>query len=131
MYSDLIEVSHEVRASVEETSVVTRSVRNSRQHWAVVLAGGDGKRLQRVTLKIAGDSRPKQFCSIFGEERLLTQTRARLDPLFHVDRELFAALSKRQGRVVTGEQVAKALLEAVLTAKTGTHIIESENLRIV
>jgi hypothetical protein len=41
------------------------------------------------------------------------------------------ALSKRQGRVVTGEQVAKALLEAVLTAKTGTHIIESENLRYV
>jgi len=33
--------------------------------------------------------------------------------------------------VVTGEQVAKALLEALLTAKTGTHIIESENLRIV
>jgi mannose-1-phosphate guanylyltransferase len=89
MSSDLIEVSHEVRAPVEETSVVTRSVRNSRQHWAVVLAGGDGKRLQSVTLKIAGDSRPKQFCSIFGEESLLTQTRARLDPLFHVDRELF------------------------------------------
>jgi hypothetical protein len=42
-----------------------------------------------------------------------------------------AALSKRQGRVVTGEQVAKALLEAVLTANTGTHIIESENLRNV
>ena len=42
-----------------------------------------------------------------------------------------AALSKRQGRVVTGEQVAKALLEAVLTSKTGTHIIESENLRNV
>jgi hypothetical protein len=42
-----------------------------------------------------------------------------------------AALFKRQGRVVTGEQVAKALLEAVLTAKTGTHIIESENLRNV
>jgi hypothetical protein len=33
--------------------------------------------------------------------------------------------------VVTGEQVAKALLEAVLTAKTGTQIIESENLRNV
>ncbi|PYT22582.1 MAG: hypothetical protein DMG57_34815 [Acidobacteria bacterium] len=54
-----------------------------------MLAGGDGTRLQSLTLKIAGDSRPKQFCSIFGGKTLLTQTRARLESLFHVDRELF------------------------------------------
>src|ERR1700676_1500396 len=65
------------------------SVGKSRHRWAVVLAGGDGTRLQSLTLKIAGDSRPKQFCSIFGGESLLTQTRARLESLFHVDRELF------------------------------------------
>jgi mannose-1-phosphate guanylyltransferase len=61
----------------------------SRHHWAVVLAGGEGTRLQSLTLKIAGDSRPKQFCSIFGGETLLTQTRARLESLFHLDRQLF------------------------------------------
>jgi mannose-1-phosphate guanylyltransferase len=61
----------------------------SRHNWAVLLAGGDGARLQSLTLKIAGDSRPKQFCSIFGGESLLAQTRARLGSLFHVDRELF------------------------------------------
>jgi mannose-1-phosphate guanylyltransferase len=61
----------------------------SRQRWAVVLAGGDGTRLQSLTVQIAGDSRPKQFCSIFGGESLLAQTRARLGPLFQVDRELF------------------------------------------
>jgi mannose-1-phosphate guanylyltransferase len=65
------------------------SVGKSRHRWAVVLAGGDGTRLQSLTLKIAGDSRPKQFCSIFGGESLLAQTRARLESLFHVDRELF------------------------------------------
>jgi uncharacterized protein YbjT (DUF2867 family) len=32
-------------------------------------------------------------------------------------------------RVVTGKQVAKALLDAVLVAKSGTHILESENLQ--
>jgi mannose-1-phosphate guanylyltransferase len=42
-----------------------------------------------LTLKIAGDSRPKQFCSIISGESLLAQTRARLEPLFHVDRQLF------------------------------------------
>jgi mannose-1-phosphate guanylyltransferase len=88
MSSDWIEASREARALVEEAPVVMPSVRKSRYPWAVVLAGGDGTRLQSLTLKIAGDSRPKQFCSIFGGESLLTQTRARLESLFHVDREL-------------------------------------------
>jgi uncharacterized protein YbjT (DUF2867 family) len=37
-------------------------------------------------------------------------------------------LLPKRWRVVSGEQVAKALLEAALTAKPGTHVIESENL---
>jgi mannose-1-phosphate guanylyltransferase len=65
------------------------SAQKSRHRWAVMLAGGDGTRLQSLTLKIAGDSRPKQFCSIIGGESLLAQTRARLESLFHLDRELF------------------------------------------
>ena len=54
-----------------------------------MLAGGDGTRLRSLTRKIAGDSRPKQFCFIISGESLLAQTRARLEPLFHVDRERF------------------------------------------
>jgi mannose-1-phosphate guanylyltransferase len=53
------------------------------------LAGGDGTRLQSLTLKIAGDFRPKQFCSIFGGKSLLAHTRARLESLFCVDRQMF------------------------------------------
>jgi mannose-1-phosphate guanylyltransferase len=64
-------------------------VARSRHRWAVVLAGGDGTRLQSFTHKIAGDSRPKQFCCIFGGESLLGQTRTRLKSLFDVDRQLF------------------------------------------
>jgi len=89
MSSDLIEAGRGVRTPVEEVPVVMPSARGSRPLWAVMLAGGDGVRLQSLTLRIAGDSRPKQFCSIFGGESLLTQTRARLESLFHVDRELF------------------------------------------
>jgi len=37
--------------------------------WAIVLAGGDGTRLQSLTCKIEGDSRPKQFSKIFGSDR--------------------------------------------------------------
>ena len=89
MPSDWIEASREARTLVEESPVVMPSVRKSRHRWAVVLAGGDGTRLQSLTRKIAGDSRPKQFCSIFGGESLITQTRARLESVFHIDRELW------------------------------------------
>jgi len=61
------------------------SVSHGQARWAVVLAGGDGTRLQSLTLKISGDLRPKQFCSIFGGKSLLSQTWQRLGPLFPRD----------------------------------------------
>ena len=60
-----------------------------RHLWAVLLAGGDGARLRDLTVRIAGDDRPKQFCPIVGAESLLRQTRARLDPLSSSDRQAF------------------------------------------
>src|SRR5579875_2618207 len=63
--------------------------RMARHLWAVLLAGGDGIRLRDLTVRIAGDNRPKQFCPIIGSESLLSQTRARLNPLFSGDRQVF------------------------------------------
>ena len=57
--------------------------------WAMVLAGGDGTRLQSLTRAIEGDSRPKQFSKIFGSQSLLGHTRERLQPVFDDDRVLF------------------------------------------
>ena len=57
--------------------------------WAVFLAGGDGVRLRDLTRRIAGDSRPKQFCRIIGGQSLFRQTRTRLTPLFSGDRQVF------------------------------------------
>jgi mannose-1-phosphate guanylyltransferase len=48
------------------------------QRCAVILAGGEGLRLRRLTRRIAGDERPKQFCAIVGPETLLEQTRRRV-----------------------------------------------------
>ena len=84
MFSDEIEAGREL-ASPADTPRVPRP----RQRWAVVLAGGDGTRLQSLTVRIAGDARPKQFCSIFEEGSLLTQTRRRLESLFPLDRQVF------------------------------------------
>jgi mannose-1-phosphate guanylyltransferase len=52
-------------------------VRNRESEWAVILAGGDGTRLKSLTRKIAGDERPKQFCSVLGKTTLLEETRTR------------------------------------------------------
>jgi mannose-1-phosphate guanylyltransferase len=57
--------------------------------WAIVLAGGDGIRLQDLTCKIHGDVRPKQFSTIVGDQSLLGHTRERLNPIFGDDRLLF------------------------------------------
>src|SRR6266550_5814743 len=45
--------------------------------WAIVLAGGDGTRLKSLTRKIAGDERPKQFCSVLGRATLLEEAQRR------------------------------------------------------
>jgi mannose-1-phosphate guanylyltransferase len=45
--------------------------------WAVILAGGDGTRLKSLTRHIAGDERPKQFCSVLGHGTLLEETQSR------------------------------------------------------
>lgn len=50
---------------------------NRENEWAVILAGGDGARLKSLTRKIAGDERPKQFCSVLGGVTLLEETQRR------------------------------------------------------
>ena len=58
---------------------------NQAHHWAVILAGGDGTRLRKLTRAVSGDDRPKQFCQILGDKTLLEQTQRRVDLLFKFD----------------------------------------------
>src|SRR6202790_4239075 len=46
----------------------------SSNSWAIVLAGGEGTRLQSLTTDDSGDPVPKQFCSLRGEQSLLAET---------------------------------------------------------
>jgi mannose-1-phosphate guanylyltransferase len=93
--------------------------------WAVLLAGGDGVRLRDLTRRVAGDSRPKQFCRIIGGQSLFRQTRARLDPLFIRDRQVFV-LSRAHERYY-GEDLTDAddscVIEQPLNRGTGIAII--------
>ncbi len=45
---------------------------------AIILAGGDGRRLSEITRRITGDVTPKQFCPVIGNAWLLEQTRLRV-----------------------------------------------------
>src|ERR1700722_12826680 len=67
------------------------------QHqWAVVLAGGDGTRLQSLTRMIAGENRPKQFCRFYGSRTLLAHTRSRLARVISPDQTLFAVVKNHE-----------------------------------
>jgi mannose-1-phosphate guanylyltransferase len=57
--------------------------------WAVILAGGDGTRLKSLTRKIAGDERPKQFCSVLGATTLLEETQRRAALEFSRERTVY------------------------------------------
>jgi mannose-1-phosphate guanylyltransferase len=56
--------------------------------WALVLAGGDGIRLQSLTQLIAGARIPKQYCRILGGRTLLETTLWRIAPLVATERTL-------------------------------------------
>ena len=93
--------------------------------WAVLLAGGDGVRLRDLTRRIAGDSRPKQFCRIIGEQSLFRETRTRLGPLFMPDRQVFVfsrAHERYYGDDLTGAGDS-CVIEQPLNRGTGIAII--------
>ncbi len=64
--------------------------------WGVILAGGDGTRLQPLTRLACGDDRPKQFCPLLGGRTLLAHTRRRISRTIDPDRELFVLTQKHE-----------------------------------
>jgi mannose-1-phosphate guanylyltransferase len=78
------------------TEKVGMKGRDIKQSWAIVLAGGDGTRLQGLTREIDGDARPKQFSRVFGDQSLLCHTRERLKPIFGDNRSMFVVTKKHQ-----------------------------------
>ena len=64
--------------------------------WGVILAGGDGTRLQCLTTRIEGDTRPKQFCRMLGDHSLLTQTRRRINSLIEAGKTITVVTKKHE-----------------------------------
>ncbi|HEX5885970.1 MAG TPA: sugar phosphate nucleotidyltransferase [Pyrinomonadaceae bacterium] len=68
----------------------------SNERWAIILAGGDGTRLQSMTRAITGDNRPKQFVPVIGGSTLLDQTRRRVARSVAPGRTLFVVTEKHR-----------------------------------
>lgn len=59
--------------------------------WALVLAGGSGKRLEPLTTALYGHPVPKQYATLVGERSLLARTLARVAQLVPEERTLVVA----------------------------------------
>ena len=69
---------------------------NDQHRWAVILAGGEGLRLRKLTRIASGDDRPKQFCSFLGGRSLLAQTRSRISRRVSANNSLFILLRSHE-----------------------------------
>src|ERR1041385_9265559 len=93
--------------------------------WAIILAGGDGTRLQSMTRAITGDNRPKQFVPIIGHRTLLDQTRRRVALSFERSRTLIVVTKKHRGfyETLSDEIPPRLLLEQPVNKGTAPAIL--------
>jgi len=98
-----------------------------RDRWAVILAGGDGTRLQSLTRAIAGDNRPKQFVPVIGGSTLLNQTRRRVALAMEPSRTLIVVTQKHRRfyEPLANELPANLLLEQPANKGTAPAILYS------
>lgn len=81
------------RVKAEPFDILPESLRH---RWGVILAGGDGTRLQPLTRLACGDDRPKQFCPLLGGKTLLAYTQQRISRSIDGDRMLFVLTKKHE-----------------------------------
>jgi mannose-1-phosphate guanylyltransferase len=87
--------------------------------WGVILAGGDGARLQKLTRHICGDDRPKQFCPLTGDDSLLEQTRKRAKKSIP-EEQILVSLSKTHRAFYLQESGIRPYQRIVQPANKGT-----------
>jgi mannose-1-phosphate guanylyltransferase len=69
-----------------EAESATSAPPEARLRAAVVLAGGDGRRLESYVRRLRGDALPKQYVAIYGTQSLLERTFKRVERLVPRDR---------------------------------------------
>lgn len=74
--------------------------------WAIVLAGGEGKRLRTLVKRICGDERPKQYAPVLGDRTLLGQTLDRVGRLVPPERTIVVS-GRHHGRYLEAESACQ------------------------
>src|SRR2546428_3410918 len=117
-------VRHPDAAPLSETGGALMRT-NPTPPWALLLAGGDGRRLRPLTRQIAGDPRPKQFCAILDGETLLDRTRRRADLFTRPDQHVVVVSREHEPyyRGLAGELAPARLVEQPRNAGTAPGII--------
>jgi mannose-1-phosphate guanylyltransferase len=69
-----------------ETESAMSAPAAARRRAAVVLAGGDGRRLESYVRRLRGDALPKQYVALYGTQSLLERTFKRVERLVPPDR---------------------------------------------
>ena len=82
-------------------------IESNKTLWGIILAGGEGRRLQEFMLRLNGEGRPKQFCTITGTRSMLRCTIDRAQLLIHPER-ILTVLTRHHMRYAQ-EQLADRL----------------------
>ena len=69
--------------------------------WAIVLAGGEGSRVQPFLSELCGGTGIKQFCTIIGKDSMVQQTVKRVERLTSRDRILVSLNSRHRNEATT------------------------------
>ncbi len=85
----------------------------SGREWAIVLAGGDGTRLQELTRELTGRPIPKQYCRILGKRSMLETTLQRIQYYTPLDYTLVVTNSNHIG--IARDQLRRVPAANVLT----------------
>lgn len=70
---------------MKNNSWFSSKMHRSDHRWGVILAGGNGTRLQRYIKARYGEYRPKQYCALSGSRSMLRHTIDRVSPIFADD----------------------------------------------
>jgi mannose-1-phosphate guanylyltransferase len=76
------------------------SSRHAIDPWAIVLAGGEGTRVQSFLAELCGGNGIKQFCTIVGDRSMLQQTIRRVEKLSSRARILVSLNSRHRSEAV-------------------------------
>jgi mannose-1-phosphate guanylyltransferase len=83
-------------------------------HWGIILAGGEGKRLQEFIRKRYGEERPKQYSAIIGKRSMLRHTLDRVEKIIPIKQLQIVVARKHKKYLpeVLKEREQKAVLFA-------------------